>query len=113
MWIKMMLVVMRLLIITINNSFVKYVYVFNIFLSCTESLQQDFEAVEEELDQLENVCEEQTMEKEKASHLAQLGAYRKAKESECLAVKGVQIIIIKIIFASKEISSSGERGHVM
>lgn len=81
----------------------------NSLTSVIESLQQDFEAVEEELDQLENVCEEQTMEKEKASHLAQLSAYRKAKESECLAVKGKLWAMLREKAKEKEV----HRSHVL
>lgn len=51
------------------------------------SLQEDFRAVEEELDQLENLSEEQALEKEKASHMAQLVLYRKVKEEEAHKVK--------------------------
>ncbi|KAK7505774.1 hypothetical protein BaRGS_00003045 [Batillaria attramentaria] len=51
------------------------------------SLQQDFQAVEEELDRLENICEEQALVKAKASHMAQLADYRKNKEAEAHGVK--------------------------
>lgn len=52
-----------------------------------DSLQADFQKLEEEMDRLQNLCEEETMEKEKISHVKQLAAYKKAKNAEAFSVK--------------------------
>ena len=63
------------------------------YFLCSGSLQQDFQAVEAELDKLQNVCEEEELEREKDSHLAQLAAYKKSKMAEAYTVKGSHLLI--------------------
>ena len=56
------------------------------------SLQADFQAVEEELDKLQNICEEEALEREKESHMTQLAVYKKKKEAEAFSVKGGLVV---------------------
>ncbi|XP_076449844.1 dysbindin-A-like [Babylonia areolata] len=52
-----------------------------------DSLQTDFQRLEAELEKLENLCEEEEMERRKMSHMKQLSAYKKAKNAEAFSVK--------------------------
>lgn len=52
------------------------------------SLQNDFKAVEVELDKLQNICEEEALEREKQSHMHQLAVYKTQKAAEVHSVKG-------------------------
>ena len=65
-------------------------------LVLTDSLQEDFQAVEVELDKLQNICEEEALEREKQSHMSQLAAYKKQKEVESFSVKGDFFVCLKM-----------------
>ena len=56
-------------------------------------MQKDFQAVEEELDKLQNMCEEEALEHEKESQMSQLAAYKKKKEADAFSVKGKNIFV--------------------
>ena len=60
----------------------------------TGSLQKDFQAVEEELDKLQNICEEEVLEHEKKSQMSQLVAYKKKKEADAFSVKGKHVCFV-------------------
>ncbi|KAL8564218.1 hypothetical protein ACOMHN_017486 [Nucella lapillus] len=74
-----------------------------------ESLQQGFQQLEVDLERLENMCEEEALHREKASHLQQLTTYTKAKNAEAFSVKA------KLWNSLKERSKEAEtkKSHAM
>ncbi|XP_076470051.1 uncharacterized protein LOC143300335 [Babylonia areolata] len=63
-------------------------YTLTDMLAIIESLSEDFRAVEEELERLEDVREEEWVRREQQSHHCQLAAYAKTRRAEAEAVRG-------------------------